>query len=163
MPTSRTSSLSKPIGCEVIPLGTFGYFRARNKNRLYQLVLREFVRSGMSRADLARRMNKRPEIVTRLLGAPGNWTLDTVSDLLFAISGAEPTYSLSYPLDEAKRNFNQPDWLTSKSDWMEANQARSLENGFIAQSQGTQSAAQAIASGLVGGTVPGSAFPAVHQ
>src|SRR5947209_2537173 len=36
-----------------------------------------------------------PEVITRLLGAPGNWTLETISDLLLGIAGEElePTSS----------------------------------------------------------------------
>ncbi len=90
--------LSKPEGADVIPLGTLGYFRGRNRWRVYELVLTEFKKSGLSQADLARRIGKRPEVISRLLGAPGNWGLDTVSDLLFAISGAEPAYQVAYPL-----------------------------------------------------------------
>jgi hypothetical protein len=98
------TSLSKPAGRSRIELGTLGYFRARNRGRLYDLVVEEFEKAGISRAELADRLGKRPEVVSRLLGAPGNWTLDTVSDLLFAISGAEPDYGVRYPLDEPPRN-----------------------------------------------------------
>ena len=38
----------------------------------------------VTRSELARLMGKRPEQVTRLLGAPGNLTLDTVSDFFLA-------------------------------------------------------------------------------
>ena len=34
-------------------------------------------------------MGWRQEVVSRMLGEFGNWRLDTVSDLLFAIFGAE--------------------------------------------------------------------------
>jgi hypothetical protein len=65
-----------------------GYFRARLKNRLHQSVLSEFLKreaNGFTKAKFARRIGKRPELITRLLGAPGNWELDTVSDLLLAM------------------------------------------------------------------------------
>lgn len=66
-----------------------GYFRARLRNNLHELVLTQFIKQeandGTKRADVARRIRKRPEQITRLLGAPGNWTLDTVSDLLLAM------------------------------------------------------------------------------
>jgi hypothetical protein len=92
-------------------LAALAYFRARNRNNAYHAVIREFQDSGLSQATIARRLDKRPEIISRLLGAPGNWTLDTVSDLLFAISGAEPTYELSYPLEKPARNDTCPEWL----------------------------------------------------
>jgi hypothetical protein len=114
MTTSQpTTTLSKPSGENRIPDGTLAYFEARHRSRVYELVLKHFIRSGLTQAVLARRLGKRPEVINRLLGAPGNWTLDTVSDLLFAISGAEPDYGLRYPLDEPARNFREPEWLVS--------------------------------------------------
>ena len=119
MSTSQTSFLSKPMGDEKIPLGTFAYFRARNKRRAYDLVIKEFKKSGLSQADLARRLGKGTDRICKLLGGPGNWTLDTASDLLFAISGAEFAYSLDYPLDKPVRNFRQPEWLSEpEPDWI---------------------------------------------
>jgi hypothetical protein len=112
MNTSQTTTLSEPIGSAGVPLGTLGYLRARNKRRAYNIVLKEFKKSKLSQADLAKRMGKRPDVVCRLLGGPGNWTLDTVSDLLFAISGAELKFSLSYPLRKSPRNLRSPVWLS---------------------------------------------------
>jgi len=109
--------LSKPERADLIPLGTLGYFRGRNRWRIYDFVLTEFKKSGLSQADLARRIGKRPEVISRLLGAPGNWGLDTVSDLLFAISGAEPAYGVVYPLVAAARNDVQPEWLSGNNDY----------------------------------------------
>jgi hypothetical protein len=105
----QTFTLSKPVGNDPVPAGTLGYFRARNKYKVYGLVLQEFKKSGISQADLARRLRKAPEVVCRLLGSPGNWTLDTVSDFLFAISAAEPKYDLAYPLDKPARNYVRQD------------------------------------------------------
>ena len=78
---------------------------------MYDVVIKEFKRSGLSQADLARRLGLGTDRVCRLLGGPGNWTLDTSSDLLFAISGAEPVYGLAYPLDRPASNRQLPDWL----------------------------------------------------
>ena len=75
------------------------YFRQRQRNRLYELVLTQFGKSGLTRAALARRLGCRPEQVTRWLRAPGNWKLDTVSDLLLAVSRSELDAKLSYPLE----------------------------------------------------------------
>lgn len=47
----------------------------------------------MNRADLARKIGRKPEQITRWLGAPGNWTSDTVSDLLLGL-GCEPRMEL---------------------------------------------------------------------
>jgi hypothetical protein len=96
------ATLSEPKGSDRVPEGTLGYFRSRNKHRVYSLVIGEFKRCGLTQADLARRLGKGTDIVCRWLGSPGNWTQDTVSDLLFAISGAEPDYAIRYPLRTAE-------------------------------------------------------------
>jgi hypothetical protein len=126
MNTSQpTSFLSNPSGEDAVPDTALAYFRARHRGRVYEAVIQEFLRSGITQATLARRMGKRPEQINRLLGAPGNWTLDTVSDLLFAISGAEPEYGVRYPLNEPLRNYRQPDWLN-----LQAAAASGSSNGF---------------------------------
>lgn len=115
MTTSPTSSLHKPLEGERVPLGTLGYFRARNKHNAYALVIRELQKSGITKAELARRLGKEPAQITRYLSGPGNWTLDTLSDLLFAISGAEDKHTISYPLREAPRNDTRPAWAQSET------------------------------------------------
>jgi hypothetical protein len=94
--------------------GTLAYYRARFRNRLYHLVLSKFraavAEEGLTRAELARRTGKRPEVLTRILGAPGNWRLDTVSDLLMGIAGEELDATSSSPFAGAARNFGYPDF-----------------------------------------------------
>jgi hypothetical protein len=102
MRISPTTNLSEPSGAEKISEGTLTYFRARNRRRLYEFVVKEFERSGLSQAHLARRLGKGTDIVCRWLGSPGNWTADTVSDLLFASSGAEAGYIARYPLQSVR-------------------------------------------------------------
>src|SRR5258706_16329150 len=103
MNTSRTTSAPvKPAGREPIPAGDLEYLRTRNRMRLFTLVQKEFQRSGLSQADLAARMRKGTDRICHLLGAPGNWTADTASDLLWAMSGAVPKYALEYPLEKPK-------------------------------------------------------------
>jgi hypothetical protein len=112
MPTSQTSQLSKPSDGQRIAPWELAYFQARNRSRAHELVLSEFDRSGITQAELARRLGKRPEIISRLLGGVGNWGLDTLSDLLFGISGGEVAYEVAHPLDDAHRNYQTPHWLT---------------------------------------------------
>jgi hypothetical protein len=81
-----------------ISVGKKEYFRARLKSRFHQLVVKEFLRHedlGLTQAELARRIGKRTEVINRLLGAPGNWTLNTVSDLLLGMGG-EPELAVHY-------------------------------------------------------------------
>jgi len=113
--------LSKPNEGEVIPESTFSYLRTRNRLRAFDLVQAEFDRAGITQAALAVRMDKDPAQLNRLLGAPGNWTFDTFSDLLFAIAGGVPAYSVDFPLDKPIRNWTQPDWIWDgaflEGDW----------------------------------------------
>jgi hypothetical protein len=92
------------------------------------MVIKEFKKSGVSQADLTRRLGGDVSRVCRLLGAPGNWTLNTVSDLLFAISGAEPVYSVKYPLDAPPRNYTGANWLKGQGT---SNPANSISVGIV--------------------------------
>jgi transcriptional regulator with XRE-family HTH domain len=105
MTTSPTSILSEPKGADKVPRSTFAYFRARLKHRIYSVIIKEFKKSGLTQADLARRLDMEPAQLSRLLAGPGNLTLETVSDMLFAIDGAELTASTQYPLVARSHSF----------------------------------------------------------
>lgn len=100
---STSPTLSEPKGARKVPVTTLAYFRARFKHRVYSLIIRELKESGLKQADLARRLGMEPARLSRLLSGPGNLTLNTVSDLLFAISAAEPALSTTYPLTAHRR------------------------------------------------------------
>jgi len=91
--TSRTTSVWTEFDeSSQLSKKALGYFRGRLSNKLYQLVINEFKKresAGFSRAKLARRIRKKPEQITRLLSGPGNWTIETVSDLMLGM-GFEP-------------------------------------------------------------------------
>lgn len=107
MTTSQTQSfLTEIMEGKPIPVGKLEYFRARLQSRIHQLVLAEYLRQedrGLHQADLARRIGRKPEAINRLLGAPGNWTLNTVSDLLLGMS-AEPNFAVEYLKDTANQD-----------------------------------------------------------
>jgi hypothetical protein len=44
---------------------------------------------GLTKAQLARRIGKTPDVVNRWLGSPSNLTTDTLCDLLIGMSGEE--------------------------------------------------------------------------
>jgi hypothetical protein len=111
MSTSQKLSLYKPVDGEPIPLTTLAYFRARLRRKLHSVILKEFKSSGISQAELTRRLRKDAATISRMISTPGNWSLDTVSDLLFAMRGAEPVYSLVYPLEKPARNFGAKERL----------------------------------------------------
>lgn len=113
MTTSRTGLLSKPEAGQRVAATAFAYMRARARRRAYNLVIKEFKKSGITKAELARRLGKGAPEVSRMLGGPANWTIQTVADLLFAISGAEPTWDIAYPLDRPARNDTRPEWIAT--------------------------------------------------
>jgi hypothetical protein len=116
MNTSQTGFLSEILIGGKVSVAKLAYFRERLRTRIHQFILREFIskqRDGFTQADLARMLDRRPEQIHRWLGAPSNWTLDTVSDLVLAISKAELDFRLD-PFDRRpSRNFHGPDWITN--------------------------------------------------
>jgi hypothetical protein len=119
MGTPRAQFLADVLNfSRAIPLGKLIYFRERFRSALYQMVLQEFLAQqrarGLTKADLARRIGRKPEQISRWLGAPGNWTLDTASDLMLAM-GQEPRCTKADLSRLATRNFDRPDWI-ARSD-----------------------------------------------
>lgn len=115
MTTSTNHSfLSEIVAGEPIPLDRLSFFRARLQSRLYDLVITKFLKlehgGEISRAELGRRIGKDPAQISRLLGAPGNWTLDTTSDLLLGMG--EELEPSSLPLaGRPQRNYHRPEWV----------------------------------------------------
>jgi hypothetical protein len=127
MSTSRTTPLLFEIERgERIPLSKLVYFRQRFRDNLYDLVLSQFLeqeKRGLTKAEVARRIGRKPEQVTRWLSAPGNWTSDTASDLLLGISKSEPIVTLSSLENRVMRNDNSPHWLWSQNYSFQSNQS----------------------------------------
>ena len=112
--------LSEVVSGEKIPLGTLSYFRERFRDRLYDLVMEEFLKqdakNGLTRAEVARRIGRRPEQITRWFSAPGNWTLETVSDLLLAVAKSEPGVKLLSLEGRPVRNYRGQTVTIQQSD-----------------------------------------------
>lgn len=134
----KTSGPSKPIVGTKVPLGNLSYFRARNKYRVFNLVIKEFKKSGITQADLARRLAMDAGQLSRYLSAPGNWTLDRLSDFLFAISGAEANYRIGYPLEQPLRNYAEPSWLPETIAAAKSNNSVDLHSIFLDGEQTTK-------------------------
>lgn len=116
MTTSRkTGLLSKPKTGERISPNALSYLRTRTRLRLFDLVIKNFKASKITQADLAERLGKGTDRICKLLGAPGNWTVDTATDLLFAIDGCVLEPQGSYPLDKPIRNDTIPYYLEKSS------------------------------------------------
>ena len=87
------------------------YFEQRFRNRIYETVVRalegESKENKLKRKDIAARIGKKQSQVSRWLAGPGNWTLDTISDLLFAID-AELDFKVTRFKDKKKKNEFHP-------------------------------------------------------
>lgn len=97
MSTLPTAAPFDPNSTDKLSIGTLGYIRARNKNAFYNLVVGEFKKSGLTQAQLAKRIGRTADVVCRLLGRPSNMEIDTASDLLFGICGATLKLGVQHP------------------------------------------------------------------
>jgi hypothetical protein len=88
------------------------YYRQRFKNRVFSKVAEFFVkeaeRTGVTKRDIAIRLNKDPSQITRWLAEPSNLTLETISDLLLAMDAeAEPPRIVRFA-DRPALNYVHP-------------------------------------------------------
>jgi transcriptional regulator with XRE-family HTH domain len=134
MPISQTqffSELSAGHSGPPIPRATLTYYQARLRNRLFNFILKRFVReqkNGLTKAALARRIGKSPEVINRLLGAPRNLTLDTLSDLLLGIGAEELTLEAESILNQSPRNYLHADWIRQEDQIKRAQPPRPRES-----------------------------------
>jgi hypothetical protein len=123
-----------------IPLEKRAYLHARLRNRIYSFVLKKFMEKekseGLTKAELARRIGRKPEIITRLLGAPGNWTLETISDLLVGIAGEELELASSPLIGRTPRNIDATDLLNHiRQEKLKATQQNMPMSGLLQQGE----------------------------
>jgi len=92
----QTSLITEVLSDRPLGAGNLGYVHGLVRNRAHICVLNIFASEqkerGLTKAQIARKLNKRPEVVSRELTAPGNWTLDTYANYLIAM-GYLPTFS----------------------------------------------------------------------
>lgn len=114
MNTSQTATwLKRPEKHERTPRRAEAFIEARNRGQLHRLLLEEFVASGMSQSELARRTGKPRETISRVLGHPNNLEINTASKMLYAISGKALAFNAYDPLAPAAGTSNhdhRPDW-----------------------------------------------------
>jgi hypothetical protein len=100
MITSQSRTLLSNHTVEPIPVGTLGYMRARAKRRVFTILLTAFEKSGMTRAQLARRLEMDKSLLSRYLGKPANWEFETLCDFFFAITGDPLKWIMQGEIDE---------------------------------------------------------------
>lgn len=134
-----------------IPEAKRVYFQERFRGRFFEFLVDRFVLAqvhGLTKAKLARRIGKPPEVINRWLGAPSNLTLDSVSDLLLGISAEEPELGGSSLLDRSPVNFSHLDDVGSAMSEPESRNdlPQSAVLSLAAQPQPVGNKASALAS-----------------
>lgn len=87
------------------------FYEGLAQNRAHSAVLRVLQpllqAGGLSRAALAKKINRNPSQVTRWLGSPGNWTLQTLGILLGAL-GYVPVITVQPINERVATNYVHP-------------------------------------------------------
>jgi hypothetical protein len=84
------------------------YLQERLRARFFEFLIERFGKEqakGLTKAKLARRIRKSPEVINRWLGAPSNLTLDSISDLMAGISAEELEMDGSKLLNRSPVNY----------------------------------------------------------
>lgn len=85
------------------------YFRQRHRNRVFQSVVAFFAQEAekrsLTKSEIAEALGKDRSQITRWFSGPGNWELDTISDLLLAM-GAEMDHQI-VPLDTPREPLSE--------------------------------------------------------
>tara|TARA_R110002074_G_scaffold384791_1_gene565650 strand:- start:972 stop:1475 length:504 start_codon:yes stop_codon:yes gene_type:complete len=117
--SQKKSFLSEIEGNDPLSDGARAYLCERVKNDYYDFILTKFHEAnktnGLTQADIARRLNLGPDRVSKMLGAPGNWTIDTATLLLLAICREENTPSSRSYLFRPHTNFDGATCMTANS------------------------------------------------
>lgn len=95
MTTSQTR-LMAAISEDTIADFWRGYFQEGFRSEVHSKLLELFDeanRQGITRATIAKRIKKRPELITRMLSSPSNLECDTISDIALAL-GCIPKLNL---------------------------------------------------------------------
>lgn len=119
---------------EPLTVSDKAYFRAQTKRHVHGVVLEKFSEYATddrrARARLAERLGVDRSQITRWLSSPGNWTLDTLSDLLLAM-GCKATLVANEIGDVQQGNYVHPDsislqpqeYSTETMVWVDYNQS----------------------------------------
>lgn len=98
------SRLSDPTKSEAVADDDYTYVITRARLDAFNAVHAELDKAGLPRKSLAKRLGMDEGQLSRLLGSPGNWRLETIAKLFWAISGGRVKFALDYPMQKGKRN-----------------------------------------------------------
>lgn len=135
----ETSLLADPSGDERIEERTLGYVTQTTRDDVFDMVANACVEAGVTRANIARRLGKDPAQVSRLLNMPGNWTIDTIAELLFAIDGSFLRPERYWPQKEALSNRRHSTCVVEgsesfgKVDWQANASTKNIANTALGQ------------------------------
>jgi hypothetical protein len=105
------------VGGPPIPSPTRAYFQQRFRQRVFAFLLRKFQEAqgkGLTKAELARRIGKTPDLINRWLGSPSNLQIDTICDIVLGISGEE-VYLYEASVQQKPHNYSHFHDLASTS------------------------------------------------
>lgn len=91
--------LDKPTGSDPLSERTLTYVSHSAREEVFDTITRECIEAGITNKQLAKRMRRTPAQISRLLGAPGNLTIDTIAQLSFAIKGYMVRLDLFDPME----------------------------------------------------------------
>ncbi len=118
--SQKTPLLSELANSDQLSVGALAYLCERTRNQYYNFVMEKFVeaseKKGLTKSKLARRIHKSPDRVSHILGAPGNWTLDTIAELLAGISTEELRPASVSLLGRPIQNIHQENLISIEED-----------------------------------------------
>jgi hypothetical protein len=112
----EASALSEPQGDKPIDRFTLAYMAGLARDRIHEMVLSAFIESGLTKADLARRLDWDKSRVSKVINTSNNMTLETLGEVMFAIDGSCPAAARNWPLREHKVNLRGPEWFADCMD-----------------------------------------------
>lgn len=151
--TSKTLGSSSEADHSV---GKFAFEREYFRNLVFQEILLAFEEAssgGLTKAELARRLKRAPEQITRWLSSPGNLEVDTISDLFVAM-GAKPS-SILVPRTPPERSSAAESLLRELAILPAANRAL-VNKPFEALSRWSDTFSEHLSAQTTGNTVAAS-------
>lgn len=98
-------------------------FSQRHRNMVYEQVIKALEKAseenGVTRTDIANKLGYSKSHISRLLSGPSNWTLDTVSYLLFAVEAEMTCKAVFFSECQVENHFHSlgEDVLPGDSPW----------------------------------------------